>query len=736
MPLGLVGPAAAIPTAPLPPPSTALGPPVVAPGAVAPTLPTGMLAPPPPPDPTEMFGGSDPMEDPLLAMLLLMAPFLDENEPPPGPVWPGWYSPRDYPKPDLTKIVMLAEADYQAMQPLLERFYTDYRRIHLKSSARFSRDARAKDPFVSTTGNSEVNLIVSLVGGIKPVTQMMNTKDELKEDAQKCEDYADKVWDDAQHDYREATMGVMARDEAMSCATYGRVWWRATVNLEEPENPINVDLLDPATVFPTFDGPRGLARVTRKYRDRLCDVIGLHDPDNARGVREKIERAALANSQRYAIGIDGSAGPVKGLEDHRSVEVIEYWDRRWYAVVVNNVLIKIVAHNYSFVPFVGQLVPSGAPAFTVAGNDYADARGIVRRHNEVRPIADIGVSHLHYMKHTLNIIESVHTRGLMEILKSSNQPVILYQTREAATGATRQADTSEGAVNPAILGEEQYQVWPTEPKPHVFGPVLNQVARDLALGTMPLSSYGVNEQSNVSGHALENLEEAGRDKIAPIMMALELGRAAVTEMILRESADWLDFAGYEGNKGAVPVYRQKAAPGEAASFEMTPQTIRRVGTRCKVSMRHVRMETLGPLFNAGAQGLDAGFITAEEILELRGISDPVRYTHRWENEKLRREALDHPKFKEYMIYQMFLDSPNPVDQQYAQWWDENVLNAPVAPPPGPPPGAPPGVLPPTSTNGIDLAALGLQGAPTGGPQGPVGPRGIGLPPSPAAAAVA
>lgn len=675
-------------------------------------------------------------------MLLMMAPFIGENEPSVGPVWPTWYSPSDYPKPTYTRIIMLAEADQQANGPLLRRYYSDYRRIHLKDSARFVRDARARDPFISTSANSEVSLIANLVGGIVPTIKMLNQREELAEEAQDVEDYLLKVWDDAIWDYREATMGVMRRDEAMGGLTYGRFWWRCIFNLEEPENPVQIDLLDPATVFPTFDGARGLARVTRKYRDRLCDVIAMHDPTGDKGVRAKIEAAAMANQQKYALAPDGAAGPVIGLEDHRSVEVTEYWDRRWYGVVCNNVLIKIVAHNYSFVPFVGQLVPLGAPAFTVMGNDYVDARGIVRRFNETRPLADVGVSHIHYLKHTLNIIESVHTRGLMGIMKASNPPIVRYQSREAAIQGLMSADTSEGAVNPALLGEEQLQVWPTDPAPNVFGPVLNQVARDLALGTMPLSSYGVNEQSNVSGHALENLEDAGRDKIAPLVMALEMGRAAVSVMALRETADWGDFAGHDGNKGALPVYRANPAPGEDAFFEITPQKIRRVGFRCVVSMRHVRMETLGPLFNAASQGLEAGFINVREVLELRGIPDPRRYTEEWENEKLRREAMDHPKFKEYRILKMFQASPDPQDKAFAEWWDANVLSAPQQPPEGqmgPPggPGQPIGPMSPSTTNGIDLAALQLGPGAGSGPPGPVGPRPptpLALPPSAAAGA--
>jgi hypothetical protein len=449
-------------------------------------------------------------------MLLLLAPTMRENELPPGPVYPYWYKPSQYPKPDLSMVQMLVEADELANKPLLARFEEDYRRIHLKTSSVFSRDKRAKDPFVSTTLNNEVRLIANLVGGLPLIHEIQSGKEELEDDAQKCEDYLDSVREDEIRGYRDATMGVLPRDEAMSALTYGRIVWRMCVNLKDEENPIRWDLLDPATVFPTTDGWRGLKRVTRKYQDRLCDVIGAIDPEGSIGVRTKIETAAAARGERVSYGPDGASGPVRGMDDQRSVTVKELTDRRWKAYVVDDVLVHVVAHNYGFVPYIYQLVGEGAPSFTTNGfvtNSADNARGSKSR--VTRPIADMGVSHIHYIKHTHNIIEAVHTRSLMEIMKSSNPPVIRFQSKEAmATTGLKSADTSEGAVNPALLGEEQFQVWPTAPaaahlRPRHPADWARHGDGDDAPGLLRRQ-----RASNVSGHALENLDDQGREKMA------------------------------------------------------------------------------------------------------------------------------------------------------------------------------------------------------------------------------
>lgn len=659
-------------------------------------------------------------------MLLLIAPFMQENEAPIGPVYPYWYKPSRYPKPDLTKILMLADNDEQAHKDLLARFEEDYKRIHLKTSSVFSRDKRAKDPFVSTSLNNEVRLIANLGAGLPLIHEIQTADEELEDDAQKVEDYLDSVREDETRGYRDSTMGVLQRDEWMSALTYGRFVWRVTTNLEDEENPIRVNLLDPATVFPTNDGWRGLCRVTRKYQDRICDVIGAHDPDGYGGMRTKILDAAAASAAKTAFGPDGAAKPVPGLDDQRAVEVIEYEDPRWCALVVDRKLVKCVAHNAGHVRYVYQLVGEGAPAFTTMAfnrQDPYDRRSVKSRNG--RPIADMGVSHIHYIKHTHNIIESIHTRGLMEIMKSANPPVIRFQTREAANTGLKTADTSEGAVNPAVLGEEQFQVWPTAPAPHVFGPVLTQVGRDMATGTMPLAAFGVNEKSNVSGHALENLEDQGREKMAPVTLAWEMGRGAVAEMILRQTADWGDWAGYEGNKGKIPVYRPNPAPGEIGFFEIDPPTIRRVGIRVKCSGRSIRMESMGPLFNAATQGMQLGVLTGEDVLRMRGVKDVRRYQRRWEDEKLRREALDHPKAKEYLIGRLFDKSTDPEDMAFARWWQENVTAAPPPQSPQGPPGMgggppqPPGGLPTNTTAGVSLPALGAPPGPGSGPRPPL-----------------
>lgn len=730
-----IGPGAA---AALPPP-TVVPPTMVAPPAnfQAPTPPPAMVQPPgPPPNPADFFGSEDPLTDPLLAMLLMLAPFANENETDPGPVYPYWYKPSHYPKPTLAMVTMLCDQDWQDHQPLLRRFEEDYRRIHLKTSAVFSRDKRAKDPFVSTSMNNEVRLITSLVGGIPLTHEVQSGNDDLEDDAQKMEDYLDSVREDATRLYRETTLGNLQRDEAMSGATYGRFVWHVSWTSEDHENPVRYCLIDPATCFPTPDGYRGMKRLTRRYTDRLCDVLGFHDPDGDQGLREKIEQAAAANTMRISVLPDGAASPIPGLDDQRTVEVKEYWDRRWFALVVDGTLVKVVAHNYGFVPFVYQLVADGAPGFTTTGfpqKDPNDKRSVSRSLTG-RPLADMGVSHIHYIKHTHNIVESVHTRGLMEIMKSANPPVVRYQTREASGGGLKPASTEEGAVNPAILGEEQIQVWPTAPAPHVFGPVLTQVSRDMATGMMPLAAFGVNEQSNVSGHALENLEDQGREKMAAIVTSLEQGYGAVAEMILRLSADWGPWMGYPGQKGQIGVYRPRPAPGEAAFFEVTPEMIRKVGIRVKCSLRHIRMETMGPLFNAASQGIQLGVLTAEEVVEMRGVRDPKRHFQRWQHEKLRREMLDHPKYKEYAIGRMLEDSPDPEDQQIAEWWAANVMNAPQQPPPGAPPGLPPGAGAgpplPNTTAGISLPGLG---APPGPGSGPPPSLALGPGPQPAAA---
>jgi hypothetical protein len=143
------------------------------------------------------------------------------------------------------------------------------------------------------------------------------------------------------------------------------------------------------------------------------------------------------------------------------------------------------------------------------------------------------------------------------------------------------------------------------------------------------------------------------------------------------------------------------------------------------------METMGPLFNAASQGIQLGVLTAEDVLRMRGVKDTRRYQRTWETEKLRREMLDHPKFKEYQIGKMLARSTDPEDVANAQWWDQNVTNAPQQPPmPGGPPGmggggAPPG-LPTNTTAGVSLPALG---APPGPGSGPPPLRAL-MPPSP------
>jgi hypothetical protein len=153
------------------------------------------------------------------------------------------------------------------------------------------------------------------------------------------------------------------------------------------------------------------------------------------------------------------------------------------------------------------------------------------------------------------------------------------------------------------------------------------------------------------------------------------------------------------------------------SFKLTPETIKRTGTRVTAELTSVRLQNLAPLGNAGAIWMQNNAMSARELMEMRGVRDPDAVFAEREYEL----TLLDPEVQKLRRLSIMRERDPEVAQMYEQMMlakQQPQGGAGMPPGGGGPMGAPP-VAP--NTSAMNLQALGMgQVGPTGRPAGPAG----------------
>lgn len=715
---------------PPPMPGPAMGPPPVPMGSPL-ALMGGMGAGVPPPPMMGDFGAMDPMA--MLANPEVLTALLDliakEEELQNGPVYKKWYKPGDYQKPTISKVQAKADADRSLHSKLVRRFAEDRAFLQLLTVGKFADfDDEVETTFQDASLAHDVALVVNLVGGTEPNFEANSRRLDEVEIAEKKEQFAHAFRD--KNERRHARMyGTALRfDEAKYAVEYGHYVKRLSLDFdaESDEVPIRSDLLDPATCFPTFGGEYGLKAMTRIYPQTIDQIIATWaTKENKIGKKLLDKKVKKSNGEERYFTLDDR------------LDVYEYWDRRWYCIVVEGEEVVTAEHKFGFVPFVYKHSRFGDAGPTSLNN--MNPYGSGGRHTAQDEIASKGLSHIWASKQTHSQREAMMGRMYTELKKTAN-PDRTFEQDANRYGQSPDVTNAEGGISLLLMGSEREL--PPTPKPglSLVGPIMGVTNESIQRGLLPASMYGITQNANESGTAIEGLSESGRDKLTAWLVLLEEADRDEIEMALTLQRDWGHLLGSEGQKGYVELERVRPTEDQEETFALAPKELRQVGVRIRSKRTSLRLSNLGAMGNALTAWKNNGWLEDHEALEMRGVRDPIAALERIQIQEWKKsEMYQNVGLIKYLERNGQVDEAMMVRQMVMGQSQGGGPGGPGGPPPsGPPPGMMgPGGPPP----GMPPGGPGVNGgAPPGIPMGPqgaspqMGPMGLpsriqGPPPS-------
>jgi len=662
----------------------------------------------------------DPMglQDPVLAMLdplsdpSFLNMILDEVQPSDDkPKYPKWYKkPKKPSKQTILDLARKMESEFRG-SGLRERYQRDISLLRGDLRGVFPDFVPGiETEFPSTALIDEHNLMRALLSAIEPDFESVDRQGANPAEATDKNDFVYALFRQWERDHARAGDGVLRGDLPNDLLTYGRFVIRTMCDPEADEGtiPLKVTLFDPAICHPLRDGARGLKAMVLIYRDTVANVVGNFDRDG------KLEKRLLEDDR----GDDGRFRAK--LEWDQEVEVIEYYDRAWRAVFVDEEdAINVVAHDYGFVPFIDQLSAMGEPGHTkTPGNRDSNTTpsGYANRRRLSSDAESKGVAHHHFRVGSHQIYESMLSRLMTEFQKAANPPMIWTSTPNSKGEGVPQTSPAPGAVSEIEQGE-RLEIFPSIPSNSVTGPLMQALGTDRLTGSSPLSDYGANDKSNVSGSAVQGLSENSRYRMTPHLLSIQMGLGRWADQALTLFRDWGNLYGEENQRGMYMVPRKDPRPGQEKMFLITPDAIKRSGVQMECLMTDLPMSQLGPLGNAQSLWRSTGAMSRKEAIRMRGARNPDQVIEDIEIEEMQQD----PLVKDLRLYKTLMARGE--DQIAAVVLDRIVTGRSQQMQQqqgggGPPGGGPPS---PAGAPGLSLPGLGMPpGADGGRPPGMMG----------------
>jgi hypothetical protein len=684
-----------------PPPGMMPGPPMAPPG-----FPPGVI-------PDMNYPGSPAVQDAELMMMLqdpdvaiaYIRLMLNEIDPDPGPKYPSYYRKDDYPKIKPQDATSKAHDDQQTFRLLIERMRKDRERIRMAVVGTFSdHDPEVESTFKSADLAIDLSLITSILGACDILFNKTAKKSGEAENAQKIENFCYALMDQMSRRHHDMFGTSFIVDLIKTAMGSGHLVSRYTPNYdaEEGDIPVNVDVLDPSTCFPTRDG-YGIETMTRVYQQGLGELC------SGFGVNKKERKKLLAKKHK------DQGGKERERKISDQVEAIEFWNRRWFMLSIDSeTVIGPVEHAYGRVPFVYTRSHVGDPSNMFEQNLSA---GLGTTFNGVQQdLANKGQSHIQFLQKTHEQKEAIMGLVVTEFQKVRNPPRTFEQEVGTVYGDSPLISDAPGGVT--LLRMDQEKEIPNTPdgRLQLMGPLLANVTEASQMGRMAPSDYGLAPGSQSSGAVVEGLSESSKDKLNLWKLMIQNHIEGIMEGALIICRDHGRKLGPEGKRG-VPMMLEKQHPteGEDGYFELDYRMLADDTCRVKTQMTSMRMQNLGTLGNSVQMWANMGLMTKKEALEMRGVRDPLSYLRQIDIQGFK----DSPEYKKAKLLEwMEQEGETPQTRGTVMYLLATQNSAQQG---GPPSG--PGPMPGNGT----APTVGMPGA--AGQQGGAPPQLPGPPPS-------
>lgn len=630
-----------------------------------------------------------------------------------------WQEP---PKPTEAEMLAFAKEDQNKLLTINRRFDDNLARIRMDAIGKFDDydedfDVLMRSPDIAF----EDQQIVAIVGSIPLTFESPRMKPADEDEAQAKEDFLYHMHDEHRRQHALSSYGDLDMEMVGTITRYGRLCTRNICRYGEKRKglaPFKMKMIDPAIIYPTFQGENGMVRCTLIYQSRFADVLGDHDKDGK--IKKKLTVRTKPSSK-------------DAYELNDMVEVTEYWDCKWMAIFIDDILVKgPVAHNYGEPPFVYTTSSFGDPNYTRTpeSTSYVDLQGFTVSSADA-DFARRGLSFYHNKFDIHAQKEAMMGKMARMVRDMGEEPIYLEQDDLSYGISTPDIKRVKRAVNILKTGEK-FVMPPGPPFPPVLPELLRMIGEELTKGGLSPDQYGLTPSAQQSGFAIAGLSEQGKKKLAPIVRTLELHHQMVGEQRLRMYMENGDKLGDEGKLGeySFPKNNPSIVQEQDSLWTVTPQMIYRTGTRVKCRLADIPdTSTLGALANAlGILG-DQGVVSRYDKIKLSalpGARNPRQTMRDIDIEQLR----EMPEFKLAQLLKYVHEELG--DPEMAQFIVAQIAKGQSSPggggPQGPPPqgsGPPPGV----QGQGQSLPGMGMPpgtngGRPIGGP--PPGPPPMGM----------
>ncbi|HEU5056429.1 MAG TPA: hypothetical protein VFU21_07880, partial [Kofleriaceae bacterium] len=587
---------------------------------------------------------------------------------------------KEPPAPDAAFFRSAMNADEGRYGALVQRFADDLKTYRLVDRAVFEDLAREDtEIYTSNEPAVQVDKMANLIAGIPHVVQWPYKTPEENETAQVLENFTYFLWEKFDEWHRYGGNAALKWDMAWSRALYGRIVSRVLLDPTDPDLPLDHKLYDPATVFPTFGGKRGLIRVTCSYQISLERILQHFDGDG------KVTAKLLPKHKN-----DNGEAKLDVVGTFRECWTDWYRYATWDDVEV----LPVTAHRLGYIPFAytvgtGEMGAAAMPYHSGA----ASRREILAGFGPDKTLSDTdltqkGLAFFHHMKPALKQ-EQVLYSILLTAAKQALNPPVGIETIHAKPG--KPVDMRSGSTNYFRVGDKVVPLL-NSAKPVDVGPLSVALREQRVKAGLPDQMFGaLSDGGQISGFALESLMGAAKDRTLPLLADVEQHMEAVTDLALKQMRDFgLLFVerpdmtypiptrgrAYQpnGQPAQLPqlqetfgLLQQMAGGGDpmttggwnAATMDVSPAVtqaheeciltrghILDLGTRPEVKLHNLQLQNLMQMANVAGLLIDKKVWSRAHAMDELNVLDPPKM---W-REILAEDAQTHPTMLENVMF--------------------------------------------------------------------------------------
>lgn len=459
-----------------------------------------------------------------------------------------------------------------------------------------------------------VGFIASMKIGITASYRNMFDRD----DAAAKEDLVHFALKRFESDHTKSGNGMLRYDVPRSLSRTSMCVISMLVDPENIDTGVRSRMVDPLTTFPVYESGRGLARLYRSYQTTAATLVGDFDTSERRVERELKKIIGYRNSRTG-----------RDYDLTEMVDVVEYWDRRWCQLYVEDKLVYEWDHGYAHVPFIIQNGGFGRPMFMSSTPVPYEVEGVGLVHRPYGPAVREDDLTRMYEPFLWNRVlphaqsEEIGSQLKTLLRRAKNPPRVHKQT---AGGGMLQGvvkvDNREGGMTRIRDNEDIANLDPALPG-DMMAHLVGMLDINRQMSGMPALMMGNMPGSQASGTAIDILTQSGARAWIPMVNATEALYAQWAERQLLLTGNYGPLMNQGEGQIMVPRRNANVETGEQRPHRVTADIIRRTGTQIEVKLYQFNPTTLGQV----ASGLqimdDRGWVSRRSAIEMFAFTEDI-----------------------------------------------------------------------------------------------------------------